>query len=114
MSDTTDSRIVRRVTVTSTYFANRSKRYASGVPLGIRNSLAVAMNGPLIVDDVEVLIQAAIDGTGLAFTLEERVSAHLANGALVRVLDDWCAAFAGAFQYYPSRALSALIDVLRI
>jgi DNA-binding transcriptional LysR family regulator len=84
-----------------------------------RKSLAVAVNGPLTVDDVEVLIQAAIDGTGLAFTLEEHVSAHLANGALLRVLEDWCPPFAGYFLYYPSRrhqppALSALIEMLRL
>src|SRR2546425_6849998 len=84
-----------------------------------RKSLAVAVNGPLTVDDVEVLIQAAIDGTGLAFTLEDHVSAHLASGALLRVLEDWCPPFAGYFLYYPSRrqqapALSALIEMLRL
>jgi DNA-binding transcriptional LysR family regulator len=35
-------------------------------------SLAVAVQGPLIVDDVELLIRAAIDGVGLAFMLEDR------------------------------------------
>jgi len=84
-----------------------------------RKSLAVAVNGPLTVDDVAVLIQAAIDGTGLAFTLEDHVSAHLASGALLRVLEDWCPPFAGYFLYYPSRrqqapALSALIEILRL
>ena len=84
-----------------------------------RKSLAVAVHGPLVVDDVEVMIQAAIDGTGLAFTLEDHVRSHLATGALVRVLDDWCPPFAGYFLYYPSRrqqppALSALIETLRL
>ncbi|HUZ70159.1 MAG TPA: LysR family transcriptional regulator [Candidatus Saccharimonadales bacterium] len=32
-----------------------------------KQSLAVAVQGPLIVDDVELMIQAAIDGVGLAF-----------------------------------------------
>jgi len=37
----------------------------------------------------------------------------------VRLLEDWCEAFAGYFLYYPSRrqhpaALSALIDTLRL
>jgi len=84
-----------------------------------RKSLAVAVNGPLAVDDVEVLIQAAIDGTGLAFTLEDHVSAHMASGALLRVLEDWCPPFAGYLLYYPGRrqqapALSALIEMLRL
>ena len=82
-------------------------------------SLVVAVNGPLIVDDVEVMIRAAIDGVGLAFVSEERVAQQLASGALARVLDDWCPPFPGFFLYYPSRrqqpaALSALIETLRL
>jgi len=83
-----------------------------------RRSLAVSVNGPLVVDDVDVLIRAAVDGAGLAFTLEEHVAPRLASGELVRVLEDWCPPFAGYFLYYPSRrqqppALAALIDLLR-
>ncbi len=82
-------------------------------------SLAVAVNGPLILDDAELAIRAAIDGVGLAFTLEEQVAPHLASGALVRVLEEWCPPFVGYFLYYPSRrqqppALSALIKTLRL
>jgi DNA-binding transcriptional LysR family regulator len=84
-----------------------------------RKSLSVAVNGPLIVDDVEIVVRAAIDGIGLAFVGEDRVARHLASGALLRVLEDWCQPFPGFFLYYPSRrqqpaALSALIDTLRL
>ena len=84
-----------------------------------KKSLSVAVNGPLIVDDVETLIRAAIDGTGLAFVSDERVAAQLASGELIRVLEDWCQPFPGFFLYYPSRrqqpaALSALINALRL
>jgi DNA-binding transcriptional LysR family regulator len=84
-----------------------------------RKSLSVAVNGPLIVDDVEIVVRAAIDGIGLAFVGEDKVEQHLASGALIRVLDDWCQPFSGFFLYYPSRrqqpaTLSALIDVLRM
>jgi DNA-binding transcriptional LysR family regulator len=83
-----------------------------------KQSVTVAVNGPLIVDDVELVIRAAIDGVGLAFMDEERVASRLASGALVRVLEDWCAPFPGFFLYYPSQrqlppALSALIETLR-
>ncbi|HZT77277.1 MAG TPA: LysR family transcriptional regulator [Vicinamibacterales bacterium] len=82
-------------------------------------SLAVAVNGPIIVDDVDVLIHAAVAGAGLAFTLEDHVAPQFAEGALVRVLENWCPPFAGYFLYYPSRrqqraAVSALIDTLRL
>ena len=84
-----------------------------------KRSLAVAVDGPLIVDDAEILIRAAIDGIGLAFMLEEQAAPHLASGAVLRVLEDWCPPFAGYFLYYPSRrqqpaALSALIETLRL
>jgi len=84
-----------------------------------KKSLSVAVNGPLIVDDVETLVRAAIDGIGLAFVSDERVSPQLASGELIRVLEDWCQPFPGFFLYYPSRrqqpaALSALIDALRL
>jgi DNA-binding transcriptional LysR family regulator len=84
-----------------------------------KQSLAVSVNGPLVVDDVELVIRAAVDGVGLAFLSMDRVAHHLAAGALVRVLEDWCPPFPGFFLYYPSRrqlpaALSALIDTLRL
>jgi DNA-binding transcriptional LysR family regulator len=84
-----------------------------------RKSLSVAVNGPLIVDDVEIVIRAALDGIGLAFVGEDKIAQHLASGALIRVLEDWCQPFPGFFLYYPSRrqqpaALSALIDTLRL
>ena len=84
-----------------------------------RKSLSVAVNGPLIVDDVEIVIRAAIDGIGLAFVGEDKVAHHLASGELIRVLEDWCQPFTGFFLYYPSRrqqpaALSALINALRM
>jgi DNA-binding transcriptional LysR family regulator len=73
----------------------------------------------LILDDTDLVIQAAIDGAGLAWVTEDRVAAHLASSALVRVLDDWCPPFPGYFLYYPSRkqqpaALAAVIDTFRL
>jgi DNA-binding transcriptional LysR family regulator len=84
-----------------------------------RKSLSVAVSGPLIVDDEILVIQAALQGVGLAFMSDERVTSHLQSGALVRVLESWCQPFPGFFLYYPSRrqqpaALSALIETLRM
>src|SRR5206468_9544077 len=84
-----------------------------------KQSVTVAVTGSLIVDDVDILIRAAIDGVGLAFMSDELVVPQLASGALVRVLEDWCQPFPGFFLYYPSRrqqppALSALIETLRL
>jgi len=81
-------------------------------------SVAVSVNGPLIVDDVELLIRAAIDGVGLAFVPESHAVPYIADGQLVRVLEEWCPPFPGFFLYYPSRrqqpaALTALVGALR-
>lgn len=82
-------------------------------------SLAVAVDGPLVVNDLQSLMRAALDGVGLAFAFEDYVAPYLASGQLVRVLEDWCAPFPGYFLYYPSRrhqpaALAALIETLRV
>ncbi len=79
----------------------------------------VSVSGPLVVNDAEFMIRAALDGVGLAFLLQDYVVQHMARGELVRVLEDWCPPFDGYFLYYPSRrhqppALRALVEALRI
>jgi DNA-binding transcriptional LysR family regulator len=81
--------------------------------------VTVSVSGPLVVNDVELTLRAALDGVGLAFALEEHVAERIARGELVRVLEDWCPPFDGFFLYYPSRrqqpaALQALVDALRV
>lgn len=84
-----------------------------------RQSLTVAVDGPLTVDDAEISVQAALDGVGLVFALEHHAAPFISAGKLVRVLEDWCPPFPGYFLYYPSRrqqpaVLSALIETLRL
>ncbi len=79
----------------------------------------VAVDGPLTLNDTDLIVTAALDGVGLACLLEERVAAHLRSGELVQVLHDWATDFPGFFLYYPSRrdmrpALRVLIDALRV
>lgn len=83
-----------------------------------KKELSVAVNGSLIVDDSELVFQGALQGVGLAFVAEHEVAPFLAEGRLVRVLQDWCQPFPGFFIYYPSRrqqtaALTALVHILR-
>jgi DNA-binding transcriptional LysR family regulator len=82
-------------------------------------SVAVAVKGTVVTDDIELLVQAAIDGVGLAYLANTHAAPHLASGALVEVLEDWSPSYPGFFLYYPSRkqqpaALAALIDTLRV
>jgi DNA-binding transcriptional LysR family regulator len=84
-----------------------------------KQSLSVSVDGPLIVDDAEIQVRAALDGVGVVWTLEHYVTRFVSAGKLVRVLESWCAPFPGYFLYYPSRrlqppALTALIETLRL
>jgi DNA-binding transcriptional LysR family regulator len=77
------------------------------------------VTGPLIVDEADLMIRAALDGLGLTFSFEEYVKPHIGSGALVRVLEDCCPPVAGYLLYYPGRrqqpaALAALIETLRL
>ena len=42
--------------------------------------MVVAVDGPLVVDDVQLLIRAAIDGVGLTFLKEGQAAPYLASG----------------------------------
>ncbi|MBN9615369.1 MAG: LysR family transcriptional regulator [Acidobacteriales bacterium] len=83
-----------------------------------KKELSVAVSGPLVVDDLELVFRGALDGVGLAFVSEHDAAPYLGEGRLVRVLEDWCQPYPGFFIYYPSRrqqpaALTALVNVLR-
>ncbi|TIM33212.1 MAG: LysR family transcriptional regulator, partial [Mesorhizobium sp.] len=51
--------------------------------------LEVRVNGPVIFNDSEMLLHAAVDGLCLVYTFENQISQHVADGRLVRVLEDW-------------------------
>jgi DNA-binding transcriptional LysR family regulator len=83
-----------------------------------KKCLSVAVGGSLVVDDLELVIRGAVEGVGLAYVAEQEVAMQLADGTLVRVLQDWCQPYPGFFIYYPSRrqktaALTALVSILR-
>lgn len=80
--------------------------------------LNVRVEGPLVVNDVPLILRAAADGIGLACVLEDQASAWLRSGDLVRVLEDWCPPFPGYHLYYPDRrqptpAFALLVNTLR-
>lgn len=77
--------------------------------------LNIEVDGRLTLTDQEMMIDAALDGAGLAYVFEAQVEGLIAKRKLVHVLADWCPAYPGFFLYYPSRrqlpaALRAFID----
>ncbi len=65
--------------------------------------LNVRVSGRIICNNREVQVDAARQGLGLAWMLEDFAAPLVASGALVSVLDDWCEPFPGFHLYYPSR-----------
>ena len=80
--------------------------------------LKVRVEGPLILNDTALAIEAALAGLGLAYLPEDRAAPHLADGRLVELLADWSPPFPGYHLYYPSRrqpspAFALLVETLR-
>ena len=80
--------------------------------------LEIAIAGHLVTNDGAVLVDAALDGLGLAYVFESMVRQLVADKRLVRVLDKYCPQVPGYFLYYPSRTnvapkLKALIEFLK-
>ncbi|MGR9076838.1 LysR family transcriptional regulator [Rhizobium leguminosarum] len=80
--------------------------------------LRVRVEGQLIFNNIALRLNAVLAGLGLAYMPEDLVEAHLADGRLVRVLEDWCLPFSGYHLYYPSRrhtspAFALVVDALR-
>ena len=80
--------------------------------------LEIAVEGQVVTNDGAVLVDAAVEGIGLAYVFENMVSALVSEKRLVRVLDRYCPRIPGYFLYYPSRVnlapkLKVLIDFLK-
>ena len=83
------------------------------------HKMEVSVEGPLVFDEEQMVIEAALAGVGLASIIEDQVTSLIQAGALVRALEDWCAPFPGFFLYYPGRrqvspALGAFIEAIRV
>jgi DNA-binding transcriptional LysR family regulator len=80
--------------------------------------LKVRVDGQLVFNSIALRLNAVLAGRGLAYLPEDQVAPYLADGRLIRVLDDWCAPFPGYHLYYPSRrqpapAFAVLVEALR-
>jgi DNA-binding transcriptional LysR family regulator len=80
--------------------------------------LAIDVKGPITLDSHRLMIAAAVAGIGLAQMSEGSVADELADGRLVRVLEDWTPAYPGLCLYYPGHrhmpaGLRAFIALVR-
>jgi DNA-binding transcriptional LysR family regulator len=78
----------------------------------------VRVEGQLIVNDIALARQAALDGLGIAYLPEDYLQADIDAGVLTRALESWSPPFPGYHLYYPSRrhhspAFALLVAALR-
>jgi DNA-binding transcriptional LysR family regulator len=80
--------------------------------------LDMAVEGPLIANHQDVVIEAALQGLGILYAYDDdRVYEAIARGWLKRILADWSLTSPGLYLYYSNRrhpqpALRAFIDCL--
>ncbi|HLZ77223.1 LysR family transcriptional regulator [Phenylobacterium sp.] len=80
--------------------------------------IAIDVPGQLILDDIDLMLEAALAGEGLAFVSDIAAAQSIEAGLLLPVLEDWSPEFPGLCLYYPSRRniparLRAFIDLIR-
>ena len=83
-----------------------------------KKSLSVRVQGRAIFNNTFLILQAVLDGQGLAYLPLDLVQSHIDAGRLVPLLEDWWPKFPGLHLYYPNRrhqaaALSLVIEALR-
>ncbi|RRV46721.1 LysR family transcriptional regulator [Pseudomonas sp. p106] len=82
------------------------------------HELKARVDGQWTFNSSVPILRAAVAGCGLAFLPEDMVARELAEGSLVRAMEDWCQPFAGYHIYFPNRrehssAFRVVIDALR-
>lgn len=80
--------------------------------------MEVRVRGQAVFTTAYHMLNAALDGCGLAFIPQDMTAPYVREGRLVSVMEDWCPKFPGLHAYYPSRrnssrALGLVIDALR-
>ncbi|QCO03675.1 LysR family transcriptional regulator [Azospirillum argentinense] len=80
--------------------------------------LTVDVNGPVVLDDEELMVDAAARGLGIAYVANWTAEAALAEGRLRTVLPAWMHKPERAAVYYPGHravppALRAFLDIVK-
>lgn len=80
--------------------------------------LELEVDGPLTLDTLSLVLEATLNGVGLAYLTEWDVRPYLESGKLVGVLEDWLPAWPGLCIFYPSHrhvpaGLRAFIEVVK-
>jgi len=80
--------------------------------------MRVRVEGPLIFNTIDLILDAAVAGLGLAYLPFDQVAPYLESGRLARLLGEWTPPLPAYHLYYPSRrhtspAFKLFLDALR-
>ena len=78
----------------------------------------VRIDGPLVFNTIDLILDAVLDGHGLAYLPLDQVAGHLDDGRLTRVLPNATPDLPGYHLYYPNRrfassAFKLFVETLR-
>jgi DNA-binding transcriptional LysR family regulator len=79
---------------------------------------SVEVEGPMTLGNINLMVEAALVGIGIAWVPEHQVAEHIAAGRLVHLLPEWSPLFEGLCLYYPANrhppaALRLFADAVR-
>lgn len=88
-------------------------RFANG-----NSAQQIDVQGPITLDEASLARAAVMAGVGLGYFMEQDVREDIADGRLVRVLDDWTPPLPGLCLYYagrrnPSAGMTAFLALAR-
>ncbi|WP_247989685.1 LysR substrate-binding domain-containing protein [Bradyrhizobium sp. 186] len=67
------------------------------------SEIRVQVDGSLIFNTIDIILDTALDGLGIAYLPLDQVDRHIGAGRLKRVLDEWTPPLPGYHLCYPSR-----------
>ena len=65
-------------------------------------SLSLDVEGPITLDNINLMVEAALAGAGVAWVPVTTVAEHLRDGRLIDLLPQWSPNYSGLCLYYPA------------
>ncbi|SAK96865.1 LysR family transcriptional regulator [Caballeronia glebae] len=80
---------------------------------------SIDVDGPMTLGNLNLMIEAALNGVGIAWVPDHLATEHLRSRRLIQVLAEWSPSFPGLCLYYPSNrhppaALRLFADAVRV
>ncbi|WP_144110458.1 LysR family transcriptional regulator [Paraburkholderia sp. BCC1886] len=63
---------------------------------------SIDVQGPMTLGNINMMVEAALQGIGIAWIPEYAISEHLASGKLIDLLPKWSPSLSGLCLYYPA------------